>query len=276
MILYLNGYEINTITNRVWLDVEIDGLELPPIRTTSGNNAGRNGGYVGPQFFGIRVIQLQGSIFTSNVSLHMATRKALESALQGSSVTLRILADDGNSYIVYCNITTFTMPLTKSQVSSPFNIVLIAGDPIIYDNATGTALTASLPRIVAGGYTYPVVYPVVYAAGSGPTTITNSGSVAVLPVITLTGVMTNPMVTNVTTGAFIALTGLTTAPGDVVTIDMRARTVLLNGGSIFALASGMRNPISLIVGGNSLALTSVGGGDTVTGVVSWRSGSMGI
>lgn len=51
MIISLNGYNLNDGTTGAWLNTEIDGLEMPTIRTSTGNYAGRDGGYIGAQFF---------------------------------------------------------------------------------------------------------------------------------------------------------------------------------------------------------------------------------
>lgn len=276
MIVSLNGYTINDGTTNVWLDVELDGLELPNIRTSQGNYAGKDGGYVGAQFYAPRQVTIQGNVFATDATTFESARRSLQTAIRGQSVTVQVTTNSGAAYILYCNLLDFKMPITRDIFKAPFKIELLAPDPTIYDNATGTALTANVPKIVSGGYTYPVVYPVIYAAGSSPTTVVNSGTVSVYPTITLSGIMTNPIIQNVTTGQLFKLDGLTTSSGDVVVIDMRARSVLLNGGSIFADVDSASSWWPLQAGNNSISLTSSGGSDTVSAVVSWRSGYMGI
>lgn len=271
MIVILNGYNINDGTSGVYLDVEITGLELPEIRTSSGSFAGRDGGWIGAQFYSPRQITLQGSVFASDVVSLGATRRAFQSALKGKTVTMQIFTDDGAAYVIYANLLSFKMPVKRNKFSAPFQILLFAGDPTIYDNATGTALTANLPKLTSGGYTYPVVYPVVYAAGSSPTAVANSGEVTVYPTITLTGSMTNPTVSNLTTGLSLGLT-MTTAPGDVVVIDMRAKTVLLNGGNVYGLLTAGSSFWGLQSGSNSITLNTTSAGDSVSGLLSWRAG----
>ena len=276
MTITLNGYAINDASTSVYLDVQIDGLSLPGIRTSSGNYSGRDGGYVGSQFYSSRDIALQGNVFSSNVNALETTRTALQAALKGQNVTVGIITNAGASYVIYANLISFQMPIPRDLFKAPFKIELVATDPTIYDNSGGGALTANVALIVSGGYTYPVTYPVTYAGSTGPTTVSNSGTTPVYPMITLTGTMTNPVITNNSTGAFLSLTPITTGPGDTVTIDMRQRRILLNGGNIYALKSGLSSFWSLQPGGNSISLTSSSGSDTVTATVSWRSGYMGI
>jgi hypothetical protein len=277
MIVTLNGYTINNSggPNAVYLEEDLLGLDLPAIRTSSGNYSGRDGGYIGGQLYSARDITLQGRIFSSNVATLETARKALQNAVKGQGITMGVVTNAGAAYVIYCNLIDFEMPIKRQVSSAPFKIELYASDPTIYDDATGTALTASISRIVSGGYTYPVTYPVTYAGSTGPTTVTNSGDVAVYPTITLTGAATNPIITNRLTNEFIGLS-LTTGPSDVIVIDMRQRTILLNGGSIFALQTASSTFWTLEPGGNPIALTTSNGSDTVTGVVSWRSGFMGI
>lgn len=278
MKVVVNGYTVNDSTagGSVTLDGEIDGLEVPAIRTSSGNNSGRDGGYVGAQFYEARDIGLQGHIAASDVATLETARKALQAAVKSDSVTLQLVTNAGAAYVIYCNLIDFKMPVTRSSFSADFTMDLLAPDPTIYDDTAGGALTANLPKLVSGGYTYPVVYKVVYSGGGSPTTITNSGDTNVFPTITLTGTMNNPVLTNNTTGLVFSLTGLITGPSDVVVIDMRQRTVTLNGSSIFNLVGAFSDWWYLQPGGNSITLTTPNSGDTVTGVVSWRSGFMGI
>lgn len=276
MIVQVNNFVLNDGTTGVWLDVEIDGLEMPPLRTSSGNYAGRDGGYVGSQFYSPRAITLQGNVFASDIATLETARKNFMAALKGNSVTLKVTTNAGNAYIVFCNLINFQMPIKRSLFEAPFKLDLIAADPTVYDNATGTALTATVPKLVAGGYTYKVIYPVIYAAGTTPTTITNSGTTVVYPIITLTGVMNNPIITNTTTNVFFSIPSFTTVPSDTVVIDMRQRTILLNGGSIFNKVSSTSTWWNLQPGGNAISLTTSTGGDTVSGLVSWRSGYLGI
>lgn len=275
MIIALNSYNLNDNVSGAYLDTQITGLDLPSIRTSSGNYAGRDGGYVGAQFYGPRQINLQGHVFASDVASLETVRASLQTALRASQVTMTIQTNAGASYVVYANLIDFEMPITRDLFNAPFSIELLAPDPVIYDNATGTALTVAVSKLTSGGYVYPVVYPVIYSPGSSPTNVANSGSVAVYPVITLTGSATNPVITNRTTNQFFSL-NITTGPTDVVAIDMRQRTVLLNGGSIFALQASGSTFWSLLPGGNQIALQTSSGTDNVSGVISWRSGFMGI
>ncbi|WIE74480.1 phage tail domain-containing protein [Curtobacterium sp. MCSS17_007] len=278
MIVGVNGFKLNdpSAANRVYLDEPVEGLSMAPVRTSSGNYSGRNGGYVGAQFYGARLITFTGRVWADDVFGLENTRRAFETAVATGSVLLTITTDAGNQYLVYAYLDSLDMPIVRSWRQAPFTLTLVAPDPTIYDNSGGLN-TAAISPVSGGGVVWPIAWnPVKWRPGGLPTSIVNSGNVAVFPVITLTGPMTNPTITNVSTNQFFTLQGLTTSAGDVVTIDMYNRTVLLNGGSILAYLTPTSSWFPLLPGGNSIKLTTTNGSDTVTGTFSWRSGFRGI
>jgi hypothetical protein len=273
MIISLNGYVLNDPNSvvPVYLDEPIDGLGLPPIRTSSGNYSGRDGGYVGSQFYGMRLITLTGTIFGTPAELE-ATRRNLAAAVATSSVVMNITTNAGSQYLINCNIDSLDMPILRSVNQAPFKISLIATDPTIYDNSASGLMSVTVNPARGGGVTWPITWKITWAAGSQPTTVNNTGNVTVYPTITLTNKMTNPTITNQTTGQFFTLTGLTTTAGDVLVIDMKNRTVLLNGGSVLPFVTSTSSWWPLLPGNNGINLTTNDGTDTTVATVSWRSG----
>jgi hypothetical protein len=274
MIISLNGYVLNdpTSASPVYLDEPIEGLGLPPIRTSSGNYSGRDGGYVGSQFYGMRLITLTGVFFAGSAAALETARRNLASALATSSVTMTITTNAGNQYLINCNLDSLDMPIQRAISTAPFKISLIATDPTIYDNSASGLMSVTVNPARGGGITWPITWPITWAAGSQPTTVNNTGNVTVYPTITLTDQMTNPTITNQTTGQFFTLTGFTTSAGDVLIIDMANRTVLLNGGSVLPFVTTTSSWWPLIPGNNTVNLNTANGADTTVATVKWRSG----
>lgn len=279
MIVGLNGFILNSPTDasvRVYLDEPIDGLAIPAIRTSSGDFSGRDGGYVGAQFYGRRFISLTGRIFAQSALLLEQSRRDLQAVLTSPPLAMTITTNAGSQYLLTCYLDSFDMPITRAMTSARFSITLIAPDPVIYDNAAGGSLTATVNLALGGGFAWPITWPIVWAAGAPPTVVTNTGEVVLYPKITLTGKMTNPKIMNNTTGEFFTFTGFTTTTDDVVVIDMKNRTVLLNGGSILPFASSTSRWWALLPGNNDITLTSSDSSDTVVATIEWRSGYRGI
>jgi hypothetical protein len=279
MIYALNGFILNdpNSVNQCYLDEPIEGLGLPPVRTSAGNYSGRDGGYVSAQFYGMRLITLTGRIFSNDAAELETARRNLAAAVASSTIALTITTNAGNQYLINCYLDSLDMPIIRAASKSPFKISLIAADPTIYDNSSSGGMSAVVNLSTGGGVTWPIVWnPVEWKPGATPTVINNTGDVPLYPRITLTNQMSNPMITNTTTGDFFALNGFTTAAGDLLVIDMYNRTVLLNGGSVLPSVTIASSWWALLPGENSISLTSTNSSDTVVATVSWRSGYRGI
>ncbi len=282
MRVWLNDYELNNAENRVYLEEPIEGLELPSIRTSSGNNTGQHGGYVGPQFFGPRAVTLNGHIFADSVAEGRQKRRDIQShlPLRPSIITVRILDDDGMSYTFDTYLMDFKMPINRSRVKYIYKIELQAENPQIYDDNAGSALQASINQIVPGGVQFTDIAPqfdsFYFSEGSDATTVTNTSVVTSYPIITITGQTTNPVLINRTTGESFRLASYAVDSTAVTVIDMAERTVTLNGGNVFAYAPVDVDWWGLVPGDNRIEFTSGSGGDVTVAVAQWRPGYWGI
>lgn len=267
----INGFALNDPTNGVTIDGDIVGLGMPDIRTSSGVYSGRDGGYVGAQNYGMRNISIPGEVFGDNEAAYEATRAAFSAAVNiGGWLPLELTTNAGRQYVMNCKLIKLDMPFSNSPIETRYTLELVAPDPIIYDNSAGGWNTVPITPVRGGGITWPIRWPVTWAGSPGPVTALNSGGITMYPVVTLTGKMTNPVITNVTTNQFVSLNGLVVT-GTVV-IDMGAPSVLLDGGLATAYVSDDSQWIGLTPGNNQMRLTTSDSGDTVTGTVAWRTG----
>jgi phage-related protein len=276
MIVYINDLPINDDSNGLYLDEPIDGLELPEIRTSSDVYSGRDGGYVGDQFYGTRLVTLPGRAWSADPAGIWDLRRALQQALDTDSIELHVVADDDHHYLLYARTTRLDMPIPRALSVAPFKIDFICPDPIIYDDTDSNALTANIGKYVGGGVSWPLTWPLSWGAGTGATTVNNTGLVTIYPVITITGSQTNPIITNVTTAEFIQLSGFTAPAGSVTVIDLRNRTVTLNGGNVLAKVTSSSTWWGLLPGSNTIRLETGDAADTAAAVMEWRNGYMGI
>lgn len=268
----------NVATPGYLINKEIIGLGLPKRRISSGNRTDRDGGYVGAHKYGMRNISIPLMIHGSSATEFESRNSAFISVIQGGEVTVNVTTNDSRQFTFDTVLVDADFPYDPNPLKTQGNLELLAPDPILYDNSTAGLLTATLSRQTGGGLTWPLTWPLVWATGSGPTSVVNSGSATVYPTITLTGIMSNPVITNLTTGKVFKLDPFVSTTGDVVVIQMNPskRTVLLNGGNIAPSVSLDSSWFGLITGTNTLLLTTSSGSDTVTGLVEWKPGIMGI
>lgn len=131
---------------------------------------------------------------------------------------------------INCRPTKFDVPM---NLEYSFNYVtgvleFTAADPLIYDSVQSSAGPTGLPSPTAG-LTFNATPNFVFGASTGGSmSVSNIGNYTTAPVWTITGPMTNPVITDNTTGLFFGVT-VTLGTGDVLVIDMGAKTVTLNG-----------------------------------------------
>ncbi|MEW1951029.1 hypothetical protein AB0280_17480 [Pseudarthrobacter sp902506025] len=275
---------MNDPTNRVYLDEPIEGLELPSVRTSRGQRAGQSGSYIGAQFDDARFITLNGHIWSSDIAEAKQKRRDIQEALplHPDSITVRIDDDDGRSYETVVQYVDFKMPINRAKFRHVFKINLEATDPTLYDMSAGSALTATIQKAIPGGIQFTSTSPQFDASFQFTQTqsisvVNNSSPNVAYPVITITGRITNPVLTNQATGDSFSLTGYAvTGSTDVTVIDMANHTVTLNNGNAFGYVPLTAEWWGLMPGDNTIDFTSGSGSDVTTAVMTWRPGYRGI
>lgn len=111
-------------------------------------------------------------------------------------------------------------------------IELFCTSPYLFaSDAASGLISATLPIYeVSGGAEFDATFDLGFGTvgTSGTALITNTGSADTAPTVTFTGPVTNPTITNLSTSEYWGYDG-TVASGDTLTVDMGARTVLVNG-----------------------------------------------
>jgi len=270
---------INDPSSGSYITGKLAGLGLPAVRVTRGSYSGRPGGFSGKPEWEPRLITIDGLLIADEVPLMQDRRRSFLAAFSGlEGVELHIDYENGKSYLIYAELigTPELDYVPLDPLRAPFALEFLANDPIIYDNTTGLTELVPLGRREGGGFTYPIVYPIVYDPGGQPVNVPNTGDVEIFPVITLHGVATNPVITNFSTGESFALLNIKTASYDVLTLDMNGPSVQLNGGNIYDAVAYQSNWLYLRRGDNFIALDTASDDDTVSGNISWRNGVLGI
>ena len=194
---------LNDHESGIYLVPELEGLTgLPEIRTTSGVNAGYDGGWTSAQNFDARSITIRGVIANTDVATVERMRKQLIALLaQGKNepLTLNLVTEAGNSYELEVRTIACEMALQTVLQQQEFLIQLRADDPLIYDSSAGGESVLVQVQHAIGGFEISFELPLAISGGEGESVIENAGLEKVYPVINMYGALHNPTFVNVTT-----------------------------------------------------------------------------
>ena len=202
--LSLNDHELG-----IYLTPELDGLTgLPEIRTTSGVNAGYDGGWTSAQNYDARSITIRGVIANEDVATVEQLRRQLTTlAGQGKNeeLTLDLVTQAGKAYTIQVRTIALEMSLQKVLTQQEFMLQLRADDPLIYD-ASETGHEALLQVAQAtGGFTIDFELPLAITGSSEETVVNNEGLEQVPAVTRMYGALHNPKIINQTTNQFMQI-----------------------------------------------------------------------
>jgi len=195
--------ELNSAVDGIYLVPELEGLAgLPEIRTTSGVNAGYDGGWTSAQNYDARLIAIRGVIANKDIAMVEAMRRKLASLLgQGrkEQLTLRFTTEAGNAYTISVRTISCEMALQRVLNKQDFLIQLRADDPLIYDDGASGGTEAILRvQQALGGFEINFGLPLAIGGSSDATAVEN-GAETVYPIIKLYGPLHSPTVVNMTT-----------------------------------------------------------------------------
>ena len=195
--------ELNSAADGIFLVPELEGLAgLPEIRTTSGVNAGYDGGWTSAQNYDARLIAIRGVIANKDIAIVEAMRRKLASLLgQGrkEQLTLRFTTEAGNAYTISVRTISCEMALQRVLNKQDFLIQLRADDPLIYDDGASGGTEAILRvQQALGGFEINFGLPLAIGGSSDATAVEN-GAETVYPIIKLYGPLHSPTVVNMTT-----------------------------------------------------------------------------
>lgn len=282
--MYLDSLKLHDLAdgnNPYHIEPPIDGLAFTALRIGSNPRAGDDGVSINSSYLGERRVTLRGRLTDVGTEAdHVAYRQALVAACAPSRdsngviqlKTLRFKDLAGNVYRLLGEVLPSSMPLSDPRHSAFFIDFLCHSQYI----EAYTASSLQITPLTRGGFVLPVTVPIVFSAGTGGGgTATNAGDAPAKPVITLDGPLTNPRITNATTGEYIALT-VSISDGEQYVIDMLERSIVQGGvtnrmgkkggGSFWALASGA----------NDIVLTTSVAGELGTVTLEWRNAWYGV
>lgn len=270
------------VTISYWLKTPIQGLDAPQHRLSVYNKAGEDGAVVSSSFYGGRVVTLEGYIKGDTAEAYEDNRLAFSRALSLSRSAIgvptlkrfRFTTLAGRQYYFY------GVPrkpvFDNSRINyCDFMVTIECPDPQLL-SATSTT-SGNITLAASTGLTFPVTFPMVFGGAVGGFYETyNHGTILSWPVLELRGILTNPYILNSTTNQLMQLDH-TILSGDVVTIDMKAKTIMLNGTSNILHTKNSESQWWAIEPGlNIIAFSSGSGGDTGNLTVRYNAGFAGV
>lgn len=280
MRLKINGLNLGG-NAKYQIEAPLAGLDVPPIRMGDGDWSGRDGGYVSTQFYGSRVIVINGFYKGTSCEDADELRKQLIAAVPiRQSLPLYITTFGGRNLFTQTYLRDMKMDITEGGIFGKFQLTLLAPDPLLYEVGDGSDPDSgwiNLPvyKLVGGGYVTEYDMPAQWTPGTTPTIAVNSGDVVIFPQVKIKGIVQNPVITNLTTNKFVRVNVTTTSVDDEIIIDMKQRTITLNGGSILSFRTLDSTWFGLELGNNTLQYTSAGSGDINFATVRYRNGYKG-
>lgn len=167
-----------------------------------------------------------GTTFSDLAAQVELFRKTILTALKSNGATLEI--DKSNGIGLVTTVLTAKVSTNAKAEDKTGRSVLVEFDTA-YPYLKGSSdKNVSLHIVNGGGMAIPMSIPMNMSAGaSSDTTATNSGEYEAYPVITITGPIVNPVITNLTNGKQMSLTYTLASSSDSIIIDCYNRTAVI-------------------------------------------------
>lgn len=275
MEIYLDEFAINSASNQVYTSADIEGVAgLPTIRSSSGVNVGRDGGWVSRQLYSPRFISMNGRIFGNSIIEAEDKRREFSDVLSRKELTLTIITYAGRKFSSKVHVMDFKVPISRDLNVFNWKLDLQSDDPLFYDVEDGQ-LIATINQEVQGGFDIPFDIPFDIEGSTGYTTINNSGNATVKPRIEISGIASNPEIINITTGDSIKI-GIVMVSTDKLVVDMLSKTITLNGTDVYGYKTNGSVFWGLVEGNNVCNLVTDVPSEAQHADVYYNSGFIGI
>lgn len=217
--------------------LSVDGLEdLPSLRTQDEGRGYQDGMFTGRDFLNGRTITMTLQVMGANAGAAtdfqtyiQQVKKYLISQTSGTGV-LQIYLPSRGVQRLNARVRQRAIRIDPNYTYGRAEAVVqfFCPDPRIYND---TITSQNFNPVGGGVRSYSKTYSFTYSGGSGgvsSASVTNQGNYTTFPTFTLTGACANPIITNVTTGQFLAVNTSLSAT-DTLIIDTDLRTIMLNG-----------------------------------------------
>jgi hypothetical protein len=273
-----NGFNFGG-AGSVYQILDVDGLEsLPELRVQDDNRGFNDGMFTGRDFYSGRTLVFMLNVFAGNgrnaqqnLALLQAALNPVQQLTSSNGLLQWQLAATDSMQRITARVRSrkividpeYTFGFIRAQ------IIFFAPDPKYYDD-TATTITLN-PLTSAGGRTYSKTFNYSYGA-SIPNlfTVTNNGWATTNPTITVTGPVTNPTITNVSTGQYLTVNDTLTNLDSLV-FDLENKNITLNGSSARNLLAVGSQWFGAPSGTTQFSFTGVSGSSGTTATIVYRN-----
>lgn len=270
-------------SNQCVLLSRVTGMEIPPIRNNYGDWSGRDGGYMSSQLYGGRIITISGFYWDDYATcvttpdeapIYSIREKMVNSLVIRKKYPIFIRFLNTKTYFTEGYLTDFQMDYDNYKVGE-YQVTLFCPDYAlavadVYGDPSSIYRYATLNKEVNGGHLVPETTPVLFKDGIFTTQVQYNGLIPCYPKITIKGPVSNPTFINQTTNKQFKIDIEDVPENSVITIDMDARQVLLNGKSISYYINENSEWWSLNPGINKIYYISSKESDTASATLEYR------
>jgi hypothetical protein len=228
-----SGFVLNSDSlGMPFVDVsEVDGLDNAPLRTTTDEHQGSDGTYIDTPYMSSRTIVVTGILYSPPGDPDTLLNLLKQS--YGDSTVKPFYFQQPGQPTKFCNGQgggiRYNVDGGRRSGQTSCQFTVLCEDPYIYDYP-GSASAVSVPTLAVLGTSFNMAFNVGFG-GAIPNygaNVTNNGNHTAYPIITITGPTVNPVLTDSYSGITMSFS-LSLAAGDVLVVDCRQKSVVLNG-----------------------------------------------
>jgi len=209
-----------TLYNDPYLITTLSGIDMPQVNEQTQKAPYQDGATDLDALFDVRTITVEGSIQSQKLPVIFADRASAMAQLN-PKLGLGTLAytNDQGTFTTACRCISALFPNKLfTEPFQNFQLQFFCPDPYWYAQTQNV----STLRVVSGGFTFPMTFPVVFGTytGSTPVPAVNLGDSITPVIISFYGPAVNPVITNNTTGEYVKC-NTTLLSGDVLIINTK-------------------------------------------------------
>lgn len=213
-----------------WLWQKIEGWDSPDVQGAGViPRSGDHGAWASPQFFAARTMTLTVTASAPSQALRDTARALLQQAVPVSDLA-QLRYDEPVPKFTWVRRSGKVTEAYPTLADVTFTVGLVAPDPRKYSMVQRSLQIGLLPSGGGGSMVEPFTVPFSLASAPPPGTATaiNGGNFESPPVALVTGPVTGPTLSNLTTGQTVSWGSLTLNAGDRLVVDFLNRQGYVN------------------------------------------------